>query len=110
VSEVRLELLYFDGCPHYEALVPVLAALAADCGAELRLRRIDSARAAEEERFLGSPSVRVDGVDVDPEAGDRTDFGLQCRVYQSEQGQSREPPVRWIRAALEDRCGLSREA
>ena len=69
---------------------------------ELRLRRVESAEAAREACFLGSPSVRIDGVDVEPAARTRTDFGLQCRVYPCAQGGLEgAPSVDMIRAALE---------
>ena len=35
---------------------------------------------AQHERFLGSPTVRVGGVDVDPDAEGRLDYGLTCRA------------------------------
>ena len=99
---MRVELLYFDGCPSYEHLLPRLSALvaAADPDAELGLRQVESIEAAERERFLGSPTVRVDGLDVDPGAAGREDFGLKCRLYRSEEGTSGLPPERWIRDAL----------
>jgi hypothetical protein len=96
---VRVELLYFDGCPHYEALLPRLRELIGP-EEELELRRIDSVEEAERERFLGSPSVRVNDHDVDPTASERDDFGLKCRLYRSDQGASGVPPEEWIRAAL----------
>jgi hypothetical protein len=63
---VTVELLYFDGCPSYERFLPRLRAVlaAAGIGGEVRLRRVESPEAAIAERFLGSPTVRVDGVDV----------------------------------------------
>jgi hypothetical protein len=51
----RVELLYVDGCPGHERLLPVVRRLAQAAGAELALRRIDTPDAAEAERFLGSP-------------------------------------------------------
>ena len=95
-----IELLYFDGCPNHEQLLPTVARLAAQSHAELRLRRVESPEAAERERFLGSPTVRVNGIDVDPAATERTDFGLDCRIYRSGAGQSPLPPTDWIRNAL----------
>jgi hypothetical protein len=80
-------LLYSDGCPSHERLLPTVKRLAEQAGAELQMWRVDTPTAAEAERFLGSPTVRVDGVDVDPYAGERTDFGLKCRIYRSEHGQ-----------------------
>jgi hypothetical protein len=99
---MKIELLYFDGCPSHEALLPKLRDLLAEEGieTEIELRRVESAEAAESERFLGSPTVRVDGEDVDPTAGGRTDFGLKCRLYRSIEGTSGVPPEHWIAAAL----------
>jgi len=64
------------------------------------LRRVESVEAAERERFLGSPTVRVDGGDVDPDAPARTDFGLKCRLYRSSEGTSGVPPERWVLSAI----------
>jgi hypothetical protein len=99
---MKVELLYFDGCPSYEALVPKLRGMVADTGieAEVEVRRVESVEATERERFLGSPTVRVDGQDVEPGAGVRTDFGLKCRLYRSSEGTSGMPPERWIAAAI----------
>lgn len=64
----RIEVLYFDGCPSTDAFLPRLRDLLAQLGAadRLELRRVETIGAAERERFLGSPSVRVDGYDIDP--------------------------------------------
>jgi len=98
-----IELLYFEGCPSHEQLLPAVEQLAAQTGAVVQLRRVETPEAAERERFLGSPTVRVNGVDVDPTAPERTDFGLKCRIYRSDKGQSPLPPEQWIRAALDRR-------
>ena len=97
-----VELLYFDGCPSHERLLPTVRRLVAEAGAELQVRAVETLEAAEIERFLGSPTLRVNGVDVDPGAGERDDFGLKCRIYRSEEeGQSGVPPEAWISAALD---------
>ncbi len=98
-----IELLYFDGCPSHERLLPTVELLAEQAGAALQQRRVETPEAAERERFLGSPTVRVNGVDVDPTAPERTDFGLKCRIYRSGEGASPLPPEQWIRAALKRR-------
>jgi len=66
---VTIELLYFDGCPNHDELVPHIRELLAQAGidATIELRRVETVEDAERERFLGSPTVRVDGRDVDPE-------------------------------------------
>ena len=96
-----VELLYFDGCPSHARLLPVVERLAGEAGAELRVRAVETLGAAEAERFLGSPTVRVDGVDVEPDAAAREDFGLKCRIYRSTEGQAGVPPEGWIRDALD---------
>jgi hypothetical protein len=97
---VKLEVLYFDGCPSHERLLPALRELAREHDAELVLTRVETAPQAQRAHFLGSPSVRVDGIDVEPGAKARTDYGLRCRLYRSPAGQSGLPPRRWIEQAL----------
>jgi hypothetical protein len=108
VNGVKVEVLYFDGCPNNQALLPHLRELmvSTDAGPDVELVRVDDADAAERERFLGSPTIRVDGVDVEPGAGGRTDFGLQCRLFGTAEGLRRMPADEWILAAL----GRAREA
>jgi hypothetical protein len=100
---VRIELLYFEGCPSYAALLPALRELLASEGIqqEVEIRRVETSQDAERECFLGSPTVRIDGRDVDPTTKDRDDFGLECRLYRTEEGLVRTPPEEWIRAAVE---------
>jgi len=97
---VRVEVLYVGGCPGYEQLLPSVRALAAQAGVEVVLRSIETPEAAEAERFLGSPTVKVDGRDVDPGAASRNDFGLKCRLYPAAEGGAHMPPERWIRDAF----------
>jgi hypothetical protein len=97
-----VELLYFDGCPNHER---ALAQLRATLGAlgdptSVQLVRVANETEAQAMRFLGSPSIRINGRDVDPGAETRTDFGLQCRVYPAVEGFGGTPPSEWIVAAL----------
>ncbi len=100
---MRVEVLYFDGCPSYDRLVPRLRRLLGEAGVEdaVALVRVESLEAAEEHRFLGSPTLRIDGEDVDPTAGTRDDFGLKCRLYRTGEGHRPLPPDRWVRVAID---------
>ena len=99
---MRVEVLYFEGCPHQEALLSRVRAMLSRIGAEadVELRRVESPEDAERERFLGSPTLRVDGEDVDTAAAERTDYGVKCRLYTTPAGLSGAPPDEWIFAAL----------
>ncbi len=98
-----VELLYFDGCPNHEAAQALVERVSSELGLEpeLRLVNVPDEEAARRLRFLGSPTVRVAGHDVDPEADERNDYVLSCRVYRTESGFAGQPDERWIRAALE---------
>jgi hypothetical protein len=79
---MKIELLYSDGCPHYQPFADHLEELVRNgtLPGEIQHIRIETQEQAEERRFLGSPTLRVNGEDVDARARARTDFGLQCRV------------------------------
>jgi hypothetical protein len=96
------ELLYFDGCPHYEQFLPHLQQLLDDhqISASLQLIRIESDDDAQRHRFLGSPSLRINGRDVDLSAAGWDSYGLQCRLYATPDGTVGTPPDRWILHAL----------
>jgi hypothetical protein len=97
-----VELLYFEGCPNYRAARELVERVAAEEGIvpDLRLVEVASLEEAEARRFLGSPSIRVNGRDVQPDADQRATFVLACRVYRTESGSSGEPPEESVRAAL----------
>jgi hypothetical protein len=57
--------------------------------------------AAERLRFLGSPTIRVDGRDIEPGADRRTEYVLACRIYRTEERIAGVPDDRWLRDALE---------
>jgi hypothetical protein len=101
-SLTTVELLYFEGCPNYGAARDSIERIASeeDVMIDLRLVEVTSHEAAQATRFLGSPSIRVNGRDVEPGADDRESFVIACRVYQTEAGIGGQPSDAWIRAAL----------
>jgi hypothetical protein len=96
-----VELLYFDGCPGIDRVLPVVAPLAEAVAARVVQRRVEPLPEADAQRFLGSPTVRVDGVDVEPGAEQRSDYGLKCRLYQTAAGLIGVPEEEWVRDALQ---------
>ena len=95
---VRVDVLFFDGCPNHEPTVELVRSVVADLGLESRVNGIpvESAEDAETLRFLGSPSVRVNGRDIEPGADERSSYALSCRMY----GDSGVPPRDWLVDAL----------
>jgi len=99
---MRVEFLYWAGCPsHPKALAELREAmdeLALD-PSELVVREVRSEADAGRERFVGSPTIRVDGVDVQPPGRETT--GLTCRVYHRRDGRiSPTPDPADVRDAL----------
>lgn len=83
MSKARVELLYFDGCPNYKTTLRDLEEIVKQEGLDVRvtLVRVESEEEAKRLRFLGSPTVRVNGVDIEPGARESGEFGLGCRIY-----------------------------
>lgn len=81
--------------------MPALLALTSAHDAEITQRRIETPEEADELRFLGSPSVRVDGRDIEPGAESRIDYGMKCRLYRSPTGLSENTAARVDRARTE---------
>ena len=103
---MNVEILSFDGCPNAEGLPSRIRALLAVTGIEptIEERRVGSAQEARDLRFLGSPTIRLDGLDVEPGAGERADFGLKCRLYRSAGRVSGQPSDELILAAARGRA------
>lgn len=92
---VRIELLYWDGCPSTPEAEALLRDVLSRRGvaAEIERREIATQHEAEASRFPGSPTIRVDGCDVDPGgAGARP--ALTCRIYHLPDGRVSPVPSR----------------
>ncbi len=97
---MKVELLYFDGCPNWQGGLEnlKLALKEANLEAHVQLVKIEGVEQATKERFLGSPSIRIEGVDLWPE--ERESYFLDCRVYQTPQGMKGSPTVEMIQQKL----------
>jgi len=99
-----IEVLFVADCPNLErAVTSARDVLARYSGSdELRLVEICTPDEAQKHRFLGSPTVRVNRLDVERASRARTDFGIQCRVYAVDDRLIGSPPIEWIDAALRE--------
>jgi hypothetical protein len=99
-NTMQIDIVYFEGCPNHAPTVERVKQIAAEIGltAPVREVQITTPEEAEQRRFLGSPTVFVNGVDIDPHASQQARYGLSCRVYP---GVSGLPPDAMIRAALQ---------
>jgi hypothetical protein len=72
---VKIEILYFQGCPNHRPTLERVREVLAQEGTAAPIEHVLVLDPREAERlgFLGSPTVRVDGVDIEPEARGRTD-------------------------------------
>ena len=110
-SGPEVEVLFFEGCPNHVPALALIERVAGELGLEPELRLVNVAdhEAAQRLRFLGSPTIRVGGRDVDPYTEERTDYGLSCRVFRTEAGIAGQPDERWVREALARVAGPSAE-
>ncbi len=99
---MKVELLYFDGCPNWRHTLQDVTAVLKESQAptEVELIKVTSQEDAERLAFLGSPTVRVDDVDVELDVPD-SGYGLEYRTYWVEEGELGRPPREWIAAAIE---------
>ncbi|MDI6893252.1 MAG: hypothetical protein QME70_01335 [Bacillota bacterium] len=66
---------------------------------------VADAATAERVGFLGSPTVRVDGLDVDAAFRTMAGWSLACRVYPGPLGPQGSPPGSMVRKALSEAAG-----
>lgn len=92
---MTVELLYWEGCPSYPEARELLEDVLRDGGAdaEIRMREVTTREEAVELHFPGSPTIRIDGRDVDP-AGAGKPPSLSCRVYSLSEGRVSPIPSR----------------
>jgi hypothetical protein len=97
-----VELLFWEGCPSHPKALTELREAVTDLGLEataIVVREIHTDSDADREHFVGSPTIRIDGVDIQPPNGEP--FGLTCRVYHRRDGRiSPTPDPADVREAL----------
>ncbi len=84
---MNVRVLYFRGCPNHGPVVEMARRLVTEHGLDSAVEEVEVfPDDVVARRFLGSPTVQVDGADIDPAARDRTDYAMSCRVYTTPDG------------------------
>jgi hypothetical protein len=98
---VKVEVLYFDGCPTYVAAVKAVREALADEGidAGVELVAVNNDEEAQRLRFPGSPTIRVDSHDLF-RAPERRDWRLGCRMYATPEGLKGSPTAEMLKEVL----------
>jgi hypothetical protein len=98
---MRVSFLYYEQCPSHDLALERLREVVAEEGIsrEVEVINVETEDQARELRFVGSPTIRVDGQDIDPPSDTR--YVLTCRAYRLEDGRiSPLPSKDMIRRAL----------
>jgi len=90
---MHVELLFWEGCPSHPKALADLREAMVDLGFDpegIVAREVHTDSDADREHFVGSPTIRIDGIDIQPAAGEP--FGLTCRVYHRRDGRISPTP------------------
>ena len=98
---MKIRVLYFEGCPNHEPTVERLRPVVDETGieADIEIVEVRGPDEVSELRFLGSPTVQIDGHDIEPGAESRSDYAMSCRMY----GPSGVPSRAMIESAIRRR-------
>src|ERR687893_670697 len=100
-TRLRVSFLYYEECPSHELALERLREVMAEEGipGEVEVIKVETEEQARQLRFVGSPTIRVGGQDIDPPSDPR--YALTCRVYRLEDGRISPLPAKdMIRRAL----------
>lgn len=98
---MKIEVLYFEGCPNHAPVMEMTQRVLARERIEAQIVSIDvqDVQTAMKLRFLGSPSIRVNGVDIEPGRQDDPPF-IGCRTYNVLGKTVGVPPEEWLSEAV----------
>jgi hypothetical protein len=100
---MRVRFLFYEDCPSHEPALERLREVLAEEGidADVEVIKVESEEQAQKLRFSGSPTILLNGQDIDPPPPD-SPYALTCRVYRLEDGRISPLPSRgMIRRAID---------
>ncbi len=97
---MKVELLYFDGCPSWQSGLQNLHSALNTNGlpVSVELVQVMDNDDAARKKFLGSPSFRINGIDLWEE--ERDVYSMSCRVYATPEGMKGSPSVSMLEQAI----------
>lgn len=101
-GEPRIQFLYFASCPNAQAALSFLRETlqAEDVASDIEMITVETDEAAQRYGFVGSPTIRVNGVDVVPPPESAIP-SLACRLYPQVDGHyAPHPPAEALTQAL----------
>ena len=100
---MKVEVLYVSECPSHPAAVKLVRDVLAAQGVATHIHEVlvRNEQMASEFKFLGSPTIRINGKDVAGESPTAKNFGLSCRLYQGSK-QIGLPPAEVIHRAVQE--------
>jgi hypothetical protein len=101
---LKIELLYIDGCPSKERvermIQQVIDELGMSANAQVVRTLVTTYAQAETLKFKGSPTIRINDLDIEPDAGRMDEFGLSCRLYKVKGIEQNLPDPRWLKDGM----------
>jgi hypothetical protein len=96
---MKIEIFYFEGCPNYRPAADLVRSIIQEeaVSAEITEIEVPNEQAAARFTFLGSPTIRVSGLDIDPAMREAKGGNLACRCY-----PGGVPSTGMIRAAIKE--------
>lgn len=101
---MKIQLLYFSGCPSYKEGLENLKQALRELGLkeDFEMINIETDEMAKEYQFIGSPTIRINERDIDLRARGAQVTGFKgCRIYQTEKGILGAPTVEMIKKAAQ---------
>ena len=109
---MQIEFLWFDDCPNHTAARALLSEVLAERGIEAEIDDVNvpDLESGERVKFAGSPSIGIDGADVEPDYEDTGDYNASLSRLPDERGATRRPRARMDRGGDRGRCLAQRPA
>ena len=99
---MRVQVFISPSCSHAEAALGLVNEYLAEAGVHAEIEEVVTANFedAKNVRSLGSPTVRIDGVDIEYGTNEPQEFTSECRYYNTTDGWEPLPPKHLVLGAI----------